>query len=693
MGNYTGANNRILVKCNVCSREWETTPSKLLIGRGCPNCSKNTVTRKRISKFIERNGSLEDCFPDLLEEWNYEVNQRRHLIPSKLTSSSNMLASWICKSCGYVYDARICNRTRIGSGCPVCAGKIVIQGVNDLATVAPDLIGDWDYKKNAAEKIFPEEVSKGSEIKANWLCRICGNQWKASIYSRYAGTGCPRCAKETNTSLPEQAIYFYLKKIYPDAINTFQPEWIKPSEIDVFLPSINFGIEYDGEGFHTSPSKDESKDELCKSHGIVILHVREPKCPPLSDISLVYIRPKKAPEQINEMIIEIVSIINKRYGTKHSINPDFENDREKIYNQYLSRKKNNSINNNSETMLDWDYEKNRLINPEFISPSSEMRVWWKCHICGHESFGAVKDHITHTCAVCGRVSRSSPYRGKIEKSGRNDVEYLRPDLIKEWSFELNNGLLPSECSYQSSKVVYWKCKKCGHTWRSSVANRVNGEGCPVCAGKKVIAGKNDLATIFPELAKQWLECINDPNTSAYNVSVGSNKKVKWKCPTCKGEWVVSINSRTRGGRVHGCPFCLNEKVLTGFNDLKTLNPAIASEWNYEKNGELRPELILNKSAAKVWWKCSVCGYEWKTTVVARTGKNHSGCSECAKKNAGKQFCKRVACYSLDKTFIKEFNSISIAAREQGLSSSAIVRALKNPNSTSGGYYWKYKDDD
>lgn len=32
--------------------------------------------------------------------------------------------------------------------------------------------------------------------------------------------------------------------------------------------------------------------------------------------------------------------------------------------------------------------------------------------------------------------------------------------------------------------------------------------------------------------------------------------------------------------------------LQGFNDLATVNPAIAKEWDYEKNDELSPEKLL-----------------------------------------------------------------------------------------------------
>ena len=84
----------------------------------------------------------------------------------------------------------------------------------------------------------------------------------------------------------------------------------------------------------------------------------------------------------------------------------------------------------------------------------------------------------------------------------NSLEKLYPVLIKEWDREQNNGLKPDQVSIGSHKKVHWKCAK-GHKYEADIKHRVNGTGCPYCANKKVLAGFNDLATLLPELAKQW----------------------------------------------------------------------------------------------------------------------------------------------------------------------------------------------
>ena len=52
------------------------------------------------------------------------------------------------------------------------------------------------------------------------------------------------------------------------------------------------------------------------------------------------------------------------------------------------------------------------------------------------------------------------------------------------------------------------------------------------------------------------------------------------------------------------------------NSLLYSNPEIAKEWNYEKNGNLKPEHFFANSSKKVWWKCQK-GHEWLATMNSR----------------------------------------------------------------------------
>lgn len=94
----------------------------------------------------------------------------------------------------------------------------------------------------------------------------------------------------------------------------------------------------------------------------------------------------------------------------------------------------------------------------------------------------------------------------------------RPDLAKEWNYEKNGDLKPKDVSCGSGKKVWWKLpydvpddypveslrgKHFDFEWEAKIASRSDGNDCPYLAGKAVLAGFNDLATINQDLATQW----------------------------------------------------------------------------------------------------------------------------------------------------------------------------------------------
>ena len=107
----------------------------------------------------------------------------------------------------------------------------------------------------------------------------------------------------------------------------------------------------------------------------------------------------------------------------------------------------------------------------------------------------------------------------------------------------------------------------------------------------------------------------------------ARKSIDWMKTICNmnHRWRASIVSRTKGSK---CPYCSGICVIRGKNDLATLRPDIAAEWNDEKNGELKPCNLKIKSNKKVWWKCKN-GHEWQAIISNRTNKNQ-GCPFCKK---------------------------------------------------------------
>lgn len=88
---------------------------------------------------------------------------------------------------------------------------------------------------------------------------------------------------------------------------------------------------------------------------------------------------------------------------------------------------------------------------------------------------------------------------------KNSLEIMFPEVAKQWSTR-NFPLLSKDVSYGSNKKVWWR-GECGHEWQASPHSRTEkiSSGCPYCSGNRVLAGFNDLASRFPEIAAEWSE--------------------------------------------------------------------------------------------------------------------------------------------------------------------------------------------
>lgn len=184
-------------------------------------------------------------------------------------------------------------------------------------------------------------------------------------------------------------------------------------------------------------------------------------------------------------------------------------------------------------------------------------------------------------------------------------------------------LVPADVSAGSQRSVWWRCEK-GHSWRAAVRSRTVGSGCPICAGKQLSLGENDLAALYPALAKQW-DAEKNGRLTPRDVLPGAEKKVWWRCERGHS-WRAAVSSRTRAGG--GCPYCAGKQVLPGFNDLASQRPELAAQWDGEKNRALTPQQVTITSNRKVWWRCEK-GHSYPAVIASRT--NGSGCPYCTGK--------------------------------------------------------------
>ena len=206
----------------------------------------------------------------------------------------------------------------------------------------------------------------------------------------------------------------------------------------------------------------------------------------------------------------------------------------------------------------------------------------------------------------------------MKLSPDNNLAVRSPELASEWDHEANGGLRPHDVTPGSNKKAGWVCAK-GHRWRATVANRSRGNRCPVCRRTRGSANYN-LALQRPDLASEWDHEANG-DLRPEDVTPASGKKVGWTC-AMGHRWRATVNHRFNGS---GCPECSGRRVGPD-NNLAVRRPDLASEWDYEANGDLRPQNVTPGADRKVWWRC-VRGHCWQVEVFNRS--KGSGCPVCA----------------------------------------------------------------
>lgn len=416
--------------------------------------------------------------PYIVSEWDVSKNGP---LDERISFSSHKKYWFVCSKCGTRFQTspHSISVSKFNC-CPKCwadsrtiGRKKAAYKKKSIKSVGGLLLIEFNEDKN---KTDASEVSANSITKYWWKCSYCGYEWEASPHNRTRGTGCPRCAKITHTSFPEQAIYYYVKKVYPDAINSDRHLGF---ELDIFIPSRNIAIEYDGEAWHQDRKKDERKNIVCAQHKILLIRIREKSCWfwPQSTYLQCLSSVSGDKNELNESIKRLFFIIKDDLAF-----PDIDviSDEKEIRSTYINAKKNNSLSSKFPSIAsEWDFEKNNPITPDRIDYGSGIKFWWKCPKCGFK-YKMTPNYRTSKGAGCPSCAHV------IVNSGVTDLATVRPDLMKEWDFEKNSAIQldPSNMLPNSEKKAWWKCSACGNEWLAMIGNRNRGRGCPVCAKNK-----------------------------------------------------------------------------------------------------------------------------------------------------------------------------------------------------------------
>lgn len=587
-----GSKKKVFWICRKCGESYPSVISNRTHGKGCPFCCHNPKVNSKNNLGILR--------PNLAKEWDYAKNSKK---PEEILPNSNKSYNWICPK-GHKYLATANNRTS-GHCCPYCSGQKVCED-NCLSTINPELAKQWHLTKN---KKTVNEVTAGSNQYAWWICER-GHEWRSKISSRTSlKRGCRLCLKGLSTSAPEQIVFFYVSQLFTDAINGYK---FKKREIDVFIPSLRIGIEYDGAAYHKSKihyTRDFTKNQLLSNNQIFLIRIREKRCfPMLEDANCKIIDCEYTSDYgyLNDVIKVLLDYLCAKAQIENKIQINISD----ILNRILSEIFKVSFEKSfaflhKESALEWDYTLNAPLKPEMFLPMSDKVVHWICKKCGGTWYAPIKSRsMGYGCSRCA-----------------NRHQYSTSEWIVK-AKEIHNGKFDySKVEYFNSKtVVTIKCLICDMDFEQTPSEHLSGKGCKYCSGQSLHPLKT-LAKLNPQIASEW-DFEKNGKITPNDIGKTYKNKIWWKCNNGKPHSYLAYVQQ-RLGRNSKCSVC-NGRQMVYETSLEYLRPDLAKEWCLAKN-EKSPAEVTVGSEYKAWWKCEN-GHEWETQVYNRS--KGVGCKQC-----------------------------------------------------------------
>ncbi|MBB4140427.1 zinc-ribbon domain-containing protein [Microbacterium invictum] len=192
----------------------------------------------------------------------------------------------------------------------------------------------------------------------------------------------------------------------------------------------------------------------------------------------------------------------------------------------------------------WHSARNGGLTPDKVGPRSAAPVWWVCDK-GHEFRSKIRTQAEGgECLICSGQAVDTA----------NSIRTLRPDRLAEFHPTRNGDCTPDNTAATSRRKLWWRCAQ-QHEWNGHISAVRRGTACPYCRRRKLLSGFNDLATVHPELVREWHPTNNGTLTPS-QVLATSFARLWWLC-TCGLSYVTTQGRRQRV--TVACPSCSRKK--------------------------------------------------------------------------------------------------------------------------------------
>ena len=238
------------------------SPKDHLSGRGCPICG-----RERSNEDIKSRMMLSE--DEFIKRAN-EVHGNKYDYSLVNYKDTRTKVEIVCKKHGSFFQSP--NKHMQGRGCKVCGRERTIEHnfltLDDFIRKAKNVHRDkYDYSKS---------LYTGADNKLEITC-VKHGKFLQTPHNHLKGTNCPSCG--ASISKPEIKLKDFIRSFYKGEIITNSKNIIPPMELDIFVPTLNLAIEFNGGYWHSERFKDKNyhlhKYNLCKSKGIRLISIWE----------------------------------------------------------------------------------------------------------------------------------------------------------------------------------------------------------------------------------------------------------------------------------------------------------------------------------------------------------------------------------------------------------------------------------
>ena len=247
---YVNAKTKICIICPEHGEFWQT-PHNHLQGQGCPKCSPTLKLNKDV--FIENSNKKHNG--------KYDYSKVKYI-------NNRTKVCIICPEHGEFWQTP--SNHMYGYGCAKCANSLNAENHTSNTDIFIEKaklmhLNKYDYSK-------VKYINNRTKV-----CIICpehGEFWQTPD-AHLSNKGCPKCGRVMSN--PEDEIVNVLDKFCSQQRNH---TILKGKELDIFIPSLKIGIEYNGLRWHSEEFGKDHRYHLdklnkCNEQGIRLIQIFE----------------------------------------------------------------------------------------------------------------------------------------------------------------------------------------------------------------------------------------------------------------------------------------------------------------------------------------------------------------------------------------------------------------------------------